>query len=202
VNLPEAEVAKHDSTKLKAAYRFIVYSPFSGKQFSQEISCYDGSKHYSGINNMDSPTDLKTSGGTSVYFNCSGNIKSIYTYRIGPNDNNDALCRIEHTPPVHYPWVNEGVRVDLFAHPNGLGYIGSVYYGHLRYRITNRLINNPDGQRLGVISTDDCDCECYDGHHTHMEKSSHGTIIKRACEVPINTSTPIYYFDYDYLPYN
>lgn len=119
---------------------------------------------------MFNPTDLKTNGGTTVNFECSNNIKSIQTFRIGPRDNRDALCHPNNTPPADYEWVNEGVKVDLFAHSNGLGYTRSVYYGHLRYRITNRLINNPNGQKLGEISTDNCDCKCYDGHHTHTWK--------------------------------
>jgi hypothetical protein len=186
------------SETLALTQRFSVYGPFSGTQGGQATYCDTTTTHRSGVDGMCCPTDLITSANTSVKFYGSSNITSIRTYRVGPNDNNAPLCL--NPPPSAYSWVNEGVKVELYAYTNGQGYVGTVYYGHLKERIANGVYNYPNGSLLGKIGDSNCNCDCYKGFHTHMETSSGGVRVSRACKAAVGNSSTIYYFDRDRIP--
>lgn len=191
---------------------YYVYSPFSGTLWGQDCycgNCLDGNpcnsggfctscgstqcKHNTGISGLCCPTDIGGSASTAVKLYVSSNILSIRTIRTGPNDDGDALCAT--APPSGFEWVNEGVKVELYTGQNGGGTkVGTVFFGHLKSRIANGVYNSPNGIRIGYLGDQDCNCACYHGIHTHMERSSgnSGYTYHRNCYTSLTTSTAIY----------
>lgn len=190
---------------------YYVYSPFSGTLWGQD--CYCGScsdstpcnsggfctscgsnqtacTHNTGITGLCCPIDIGGAANTALKLYVSSNISSIVTTRTGPSDDGDALCAT--TPPSGFAWVNEGVKVTLYCQA---AIIGTVFFGHLRNRISNGEYFSPNGKIIGYLGDQDCNCSCYHGIHTHIERSStNGYTYHRNCNTSLTTATSIYRF--------
>lgn len=143
-------------------------------------ACYqnpsDPCPHCTGITGMTSRSGVDIGGpaNSSVRMYVSSNIRSIRTIKTGPNDDGDSLCGA--APPAGFAWVNEGVKVELWCGPSASGTkVGTVFLGHLKNRIANNVYNTPHGRILGYVGDVDCNCSCYHGFHTHMERSGGST---------------------------
>jgi len=137
--------------------------------------------------------DIFGSANEEVRLYVSTNILSIRTIQI------NYLCGTP--PPAGFEWVNQGVKVELYTAPNAGGpLVGTVYYGHLVGRIDNGVYDTPNGKRIGYLGPEDCinpdgtRCDCYQGIHVHMERSSgnNGYTYYRDCTTPVDPSMEIY----------
>lgn len=169
-----------------------------------------GCKHNTGITGLAKPVDISGAANTAVKCYVNSLVKSIKTIRTGPKppgrggcpgdstNNNDALCST--APPSTFCWVDEGVKVELYCELNACGYIGTVFYGHLRNRIANGTYNWPNGKIIGYLGNQNCACACYSGIHLHMERSTinGGYTYYRQCGTSVTTSSNIYRFYLDY----
>ena len=162
----------------------------NGEACGQQQPC----PHCTGITGMTSRSAVDIGGpaNSAVRMYVSSNIQSIRTIKTGPNDDGDALCSGSSTPPPGFGWVNEGVKVELWCGPGASGTkVGTVFFGHLRNRITNNIHNNPYGRILGYLGDIDCNCACYKGFHTHMERAG-GSVNTWSYGQSISTSFWIY----------
>jgi hypothetical protein len=158
-------------------------------------SCNDPNKvvcseHIAAVSGLCCPLDIST--GTvnrQIFLVTSQNILSVYIART------NLSCIV--SPPPGYEWVREGLKVDLFTNTWGNGTkIGSVFYGHVRNRISNGIYNYPYQNALGETGNQDCNCHCYSGIHVHLARSSGngGTTIARACGTSVTTDSVVYRF--------
>ena len=197
------------------AIYYYVRSPFSGTLKGQDcycINCNNGSPctdpggfcticgssqctHIAGIDNLCCPMDIFGAVNTAVALRTSAGIQSIRTTRTGPNDNGDLLCAT--APPPALIWINEGVRVQLYTGTGGGGsLVGTVFYGHLKNRISNGVYNSPNLRTMGYLGDQLCSpsCPCYTAIHVHMARSSanNGYTYHHNCNYSLSTSSSVY----------
>lgn len=196
---------------------FYLYSPFSGTQGGQSNYCNTVPHNLAYPSLYCCPTDLRTGGSVPIQFRCSSNIKSIRTVKI--ND----ICSTSNDPPSGYTWVDRGVEVQMYCHPDAVGtLVAKVLYGHVNEtRISNNIYTNPNGLTLGYMGPNDCTCpnstcsncghtgctcvnnsckcKCYSGLHVHLECTAANSAyrILRSCGTSIYTSTQIYRWQMD-----
>jgi len=118
-----------------------------------------------GAGYLTNPIDIGGgANGTDIKFYGTSNILSIKTTQI--ND----FCAVN--PPPGFDFIDHGVRVDLYCKSGGQNLIGTVFYGHLQNRIANGTYSTGLwGKFLGELGPD-CNCNCSDGIHVHMTRSS------------------------------
>lgn len=205
---------------------YYVYAPFFGT--AKGRYCYPGgscnccllnegqcadcgcSTHTAGAS-LCCPADIFGLTGAQVRLYASNNVLSVRTSYTG-------FCAT--TPPPNFPWVNQGVKVDLYCGSNARrgSYIGTVLYGHLMNRnVGNGQIYNGDqvnGLLIGSISNvwcncnscpgsvcndPGCTCKCYPTstqHHVHMGRSAaNGFTNSWTCGTPVSIAFWIYRFD-------
>ena len=174
--------------------------------------CSNCSEHKAGVTGLCCPVDIFGAANKTVvfYYNC--NIKSIQITKV------ESFCAT--APPPGYEWVNQGLKVDIYSQNNQVGYVGTVFYGHLRNRTSITKTNldcnafpvlgnlgNTDcmctgtscatcqsgcGCCNGACCTPCCRCKCYQGIHLHMARSG-GETIGRDCNTPVTQNYSIIY---------
>ncbi len=152
-----------------------LYSPFTAQVRGLATYCIDGSTHNSGFADigMCCPVDIGGTAyvntGSTVLFYCNSAIGSIKTTQRGN------FCVGDWGP------LEDAVVVDLYRSANAVGYIGSMFYGHLSTRIVNGVWNSPNGKVLGRVPGVSTVCCCYTYPHVHFGRHANGTTRSLNC---------------------
>jgi hypothetical protein len=135
-----------------------VYSPYSGANWGQATYCFIPGNHNAGF--LANPIDIGggAAGGAVRFYSSVGSIRTT---------RNTGLCAVNPGAP----W-NDGVMVEMYRYANASCYIGKVYYGHLSNRIANGTYNSPNALQIGTLSPNTCNCNCYNGVHTHVTSTT------------------------------
>lgn len=132
------------------------------------------------------PGDIGGSSSANVMLRTNSLINSV-TIR-----QTNTLCK--NSPPSGYEWINYGLEVDLFCLTGT--YIGTVFYGHLRNRISPGNYSTPLSTPLGILGASaPPSYDCYTYVHVHMEvkSGSYSPVINPwSYQQTLYTSTYVY----------
>lgn len=142
----------------------VVYCPTSGEVIAtHSIYCNKPGQppHTIITGGYGNPIDISASEWRAQRLYAS-QVNSVRTERV------DYCC----TSRAH-PWTR-GVVVRLYSDSSGFDHIGTILFAHLESRINNDLYNHNNsnlwGLWIGATPGTDCSCQCYDGHHVHLEQ--------------------------------
>ncbi len=165
-----------------------IYSPFTAEVRGLNTYCIDGSAHYSGFSNygMCCPVDIGGTGlvftGSAVVFYCNSAIGSIRTTR------RSDFCVGNFGSPTE-----DAVFVDMYRFANAQTYLGTMFYGHLAFRIPDGIHNNPSGKVLGRLPGPHPTCCCYTYPHIHVGRNTAGQTRSLTCYQKLTQGTDWFY---------
>ncbi len=139
---------------------YYIGAPVGGSVNALSLYCIDDTNHLGRLfsKRIDVGAD---EDDPVVFYGGSNDIRSIVTTRIGGG----CVCD-ESTPPPY----SEGVQVEFFDAPDGLGVkIGEIYYHHLANRVADGTYNQYE-KTVGTAPAGEL-C-CYEGAHSHFESEA------------------------------
>lgn len=160
------------------AYAY-VYAPVSGysREWSGHAACNGGS----GLIDISEWTYGVAGDEVRAFFSYPA-VKSVKYTRL---DNCCSACGSA---------IQRSVKVDVYAQPGLICWMGWVLYGHLDSPTGSGSTNLSSSQTsvyIGRVPWPPANCSCYDAAHSHMEKSNAVKLVSPDQWVNVGT-TPIY----------